>query len=284
MPIPDNVAVPYLEPSSAFAELDGMRVHYAREGSNGLSATIVLLHGSGASLHIFTPISTQLAREFEVVRLDLPGFGLTGPRPDGDYTIEAYVRFLDRFLESHTNGPVILAGHSLGGQIAWTYALERAGRLNGLVLMNATGYPEKSVPLALRLPRNPFLRPLLRRVGSRRATAQNLRGAVGPDSNAVDDAMIDRVHTLMSRPGNRSAFVAFANTDQRDRSTEIGTITTPTLVLRSDLIDGQHFARDIAGSHEIVLAGVGHLMPAEAPVAVTDAITEFVTTITERSR
>jgi pimeloyl-ACP methyl ester carboxylesterase len=264
----------YLEPGSAFIELDGMRIHYTREGSG---ATIVLLHGSGASLHIFDTIAAQLARRFEVIRFDLPGFGLTGPRPDRDYTIEAYAGLLHRFLDQQAGGQVVLAGHSLGGRIAWTYALEHADRLSGLVLMNATGYPEKSLPLALRLPRNPLLRPILRRVGSRRATAKNLSAVVGPDSDAVDDAMVDRVHTLMSRPGNRSAFVDFANTDQRDRSGEIRAITTPTLVLRSDLIDGQHFTRDIAGSQEVVLPGVGHLMPAEAPAAVADAIAAFVT-------
>jgi pimeloyl-ACP methyl ester carboxylesterase len=273
----DTTAAPYLEPGSAFAELEGMRIHYTRDAADGSRATIVLLHGSGASLHIFDPIAARLARQFEVIRVDLPGFGLTGARPDGDYTIEAYVRLLDRFLDRHAGGPVVLVGHSLGGRIAWTYALEHAGRLSGLVLMNATGYPEKSVPLALRLPRNPLLRPILRRVGSRRMTAKNLRSAVGANSNAVDDTMIDRVHALMSRPGNRGAFVDFANTDQRDRSAEIRRITTPTLVLRSDQIDGQHFARDIAGSDEVVLGGVGHLMPAEAPDAVADAITAFVT-------
>jgi pimeloyl-ACP methyl ester carboxylesterase len=281
---PDSNAVPYLEAGSAFCELDGMRIHYTRDGSKTSGTTIVLLHGSGASLHIFNPVAAQLARKFDVVRLDLPGFGLTGPRPDRDYTIETYVQLLDRFLDQHAAGRVLLAGHSLGGRIAWTYALEHADRLSGLVLMNATGYPEKSVPLALRLPRNPFLRPILRRFGSRRATAQNLRGVVGPGSSAVDDAMIDRVHALMSRPGNRSAFVDFANTDQRDRSAEIRTITTPTLVLRSDLIDGQHFARDIADSREVVLAGVGHLMPAEEPAAVADAITMFATSIGDGGR
>jgi len=272
-----DTAMPYLQPTSAFTELDDMRVHYTRDAPDGFEATIVLLHGSGASLHIFDAIAAQLALRFEVIRIDLPGFGLTGPRPDRDYTIETYVGFLNQFLERHVSGSVVLAGHSLGGRIAWTYALEYPQRVGGLVLMNATGYPEKSVPLALRLPRNPLLRPILRRVGSRRATAHNLRAAVGLNSDVVDDAMIDRVHALMSRPGSRGAFVDFANTDQRDRSADVSKITAPTVVLRSDLIDGQHFARDIAGSQEVVLGGVGHLMPAEAPTAVADAITTFVT-------
>ena len=255
----------------AFADLDGMRVHYRRDGHG---PTLALLHGSGASLHIFEEMTRLLARNFEVLRIDLPGFGLTGPRPDRDYSVGAYVSLLDRLLEPLVADPFLLAGHSFGGQLAWTYALAHPDRLRGLVLMNATGYPDKSMPLALRLARSP-LRPLLRRVGSRTATARNLAGLVGPGSTAVDDAMIDRVYALLSRPGARSAFVDFANTDQPDRSSELPTIAMPTLVVRSDLAGGQHFARDIAGSREVVLRGIGHLMPAEAPAAVSAAIDTF---------
>jgi pimeloyl-ACP methyl ester carboxylesterase len=269
-----TISDPYLTLRSRFATLDGMRVHHTRLGRG---EPILLLHGSGASLHIFDPIAERLASSLEVVRLDLPGFGLTGPRPDRDYTIAAYVSLLHRFAAEHLDGRFVLAGHSLGGQIAWTYALEHPDRLRGLVLMNATGYPDKAaVPAALRMARNPLLRPILRRFGSRAATAKSLGAVVGPGSAAVDDAMVDRVYALTSRPGNRAAFVDLANTDQIDRSAEIPRIRTPTLVLRSDLVDGQHFARDIRGSREVVLDGVGHLMPAEAPVAVSDAILHFV--------
>jgi pimeloyl-ACP methyl ester carboxylesterase len=60
---------------------------------------------------------------------------------------------------------------------------------------------------------------------------RGLREAVGANSAIVDDAMVDRVHALTSRPGNRSAFVDFANTGQPDRSAEIPSIAVPTLVL-----------------------------------------------------
>jgi pimeloyl-ACP methyl ester carboxylesterase len=264
--------LPYLEPESAFATVDGMHVHFTRSGDG---PTIVLLHGSGSSLHSFDGVARRLEQRFDVVRLDLPGFGLTGPRPDRDYRIETYLSLLDRFLAEQVGAPFLLAGHSLGGQIAWTYGLDYPDRLLGLVLMNATGYPEKSLPPAFRLARNPLLRPILRRWGSRTATARSLAAVVGPDSDVVDDEMVERVHTLLSRPGNRSAFVDLANTEQTDRSADIARIKVPTLVLRSDLVDGQHFARDIAGSREVVLTGVGHLMPVEAPEAVADAILAF---------
>jgi len=269
----------FTDATSRFVDLDGMRVHVRRAGTG---PTLVLLHGSGASLHVFDAVTELLVDRFDVVRPDLPGFGLTGPRPDRDYSIGAYVSFLDRLLEPLVPGPFVLAGHSFGGQIAWTYALAHPDRLRGLVLMNATGYPDKDVPLALRLARFPPLRPVLRRLGSRAATARNLAGLVGPGSTVVDDALVDRVHALMSRPGARGTFIDFANTDQPDRSAEISALRTSTLVLSSDLVSGQHFRRDLPDSHEVVLPGVGHLMPAEAPVEVSRAITAFTAGLAQK--
>jgi pimeloyl-ACP methyl ester carboxylesterase len=88
--------------------------------------------------------------------------------------------------------------------------------------------------------------------------------------------MVDRAHDLMSRPGNRSAFVDFCNTDQPDRSAQISRIATPTLVLRSASIDGQHFTLDIPGAKELVHPHGGHLLPEEEPQWVADAIATFL--------
>ena len=120
------------------------------------------------------------------------------------------------------------------------------------------------------------MRSILRRWGPRSATEKGLRGAVGPRTTRIDDAMVNRVHAMISRPGNRSAFVDFANTDQADRSREILRIKAPTLILRGDLVDGQYFARDIPDSVEIVYKGIGHLLPDEIPAEVADAIRSHV--------
>ena len=260
-----------LAAGSSFTSIDGMRVRFVREGRGPV---VVLLHGSGSSLDAFDEIAARLSPSCDVLRLDLPGFGMTGPRPDRDYRIEAYVAFLGRFLDEQSVADCTLVGNSLGGNIAWNFALSFPDRVERLVLMNATGYPGKSLPTAIRLARNPLTRPLVRRAGSRGAVARNLRGAVGPRFT-VSEEMIDRVHAMTSRPGNNAAFVDFANTDQTDRTAELRGLRVPTLVLRGDGIDGQHFARDIPDCQEIVVAGVGHLMPEEAPVEVADAILGF---------
>jgi len=95
---------------------------------------------------------------------------------------------------------------------------------------------------------------------------------VGSRTPQIDEAMIDRVHALMNRPGNPRAFIDLANTPQRDRSAEIRHIKAPTLVLRGESVDGQYFTRDLPGSREIVYEGVGHLLPDEVPAEVAIAI------------
>ncbi len=267
-----SVSLTSLERQSSYCSVGGIRVRYVREG---VGPTLVMLHGSGSSLDAFDAVTRRLQGHCEIVRIDLPGFGLTGPRPDGDYRIGAYTRFLDQLLGRLEIEQAVLVGNSLGGNIAWQYALDFPARLRGLVLVNATGYPEKSLPAALRLARNPLIGQLLRRWGPRGAVARNLREAVGRPA-VVDDEMIDRVHAMAARPGNRDAFVDFANTEQFGRSSEIPRIAIPTLVVRGDLIDGQHFARDIAGSREVVLEGVGHMLPEEAPDELADAVLSFL--------
>jgi pimeloyl-ACP methyl ester carboxylesterase len=271
----------HTDATSGFVEMDGMKLHFRREGQG---PTILLLHGSGSSLHIFDGATALLAEDFDVVRVDLPGFGVTGARPDRDYSVGAYVSFLDRFTDALGLDRFLVVGHSFGGQVAWTYALAHPDRLTGMVLMNATGYPDKDVPLVLRLARNPLTRPIIRHLGSRAATQRSLSGLVGPGSRAVDEAMVDRVHALTSTPAAKQALIDFASTEQPDRSAEIANISTPTLVLRSNLVRGQHFGRDIRTSSEVLLPDVGHLMPAEAPRAVSGAIRRFAQTLDKQEQ
>jgi pimeloyl-ACP methyl ester carboxylesterase len=259
----------YLDEQSRYVTIDGLRVHHKREGAG---PPVLLLHGSGSTLHSFDAVAADLISDCEVVRLDLPGFGLTGPRLDRDYRIETFVEFLTAFMAELGLTDAHVVGHSLGGNIAWNLAVEHPPRVRSLVLLNATGYPAKTLPAALRMARNPVLRPLLRRwAPPRGATVRGLRASVGPGMT-VEGAMVERISAMLSRPGNRSAFIDFANTDQTDRSRRIPGITAPTLIVRSDLVDGQLFSRDIPNSREIELPGVGHLMPEEAPRQVAAAI------------
>ncbi|MCQ3000787.1 alpha/beta hydrolase [Pseudomonas syringae] len=259
----------YVDSESQFIHIDGMRIHYKCESQG---PTIVLLHGSGSSLHCFDKVVDGLVAHYNVVRLDLPGFGLTGPHPQKDYRIESYVRLLNEFTDALGIDNFCLGGNSLGGNIAWNFALDYPLKLSGLMLMNATGYPGKSLPAAMSMARNPVGRALLKTSFSRDAIEQNLSKLVGTRMHGLDETLIDRVHSLSNLPGNVQAFIDFAATKQRDRSDEISQIQTSTLVLRGDEVDGQYFARDIPNCREICFTGGGHLLPDEMPLEVCTAI------------
>ena len=262
------------QPDSRFvATIGGVRVHYKREG-NG--PPILLIHGNASSLHQFTKVAKKLSPSFDVIRLDLPAFGLTGPRPDRDYRIEAYAKSIREFMSTIGVSRFAVVGTSLGGNVAWNVALLSPERVAALVLINATGYPDKTVPAGVRLARNPLLRLLLRRWMPRALIERGLRAVVGARSDLIDQTMVDRAYALMNRPGNRAAFIDLANTDQADRSGEIPSISAPTLVLRSATVDGQYFARDIAGAEEQVHPTAGHLLPEEDPAWVSTAIDRFL--------
>jgi len=269
------------QPDSRFVAVDGLRIHYKRAGAG---PPVLVVHGSGGSLHSVGAVSAAMSVFCDVIRLDLPGFGLSGPRADRDYRIRTYAATVHRFMDAIGVPQYAVVGHSLGGNIAWNLALDHPDNVTALVLINATGYPEKALPAAFKLMRNPLLKPLLRRWMPRSAVAGNLRKLVGPGSNIVDDAMIDRVHALSNLPGNRSALVDMVNIDHADRSAEIRGIVAPTLVLRSRSIGGQHFARDIRGSQELVHPNAGHLLPEEQPQWVADASARFLKTFEQTER
>lgn len=258
--------------SATYLTVDGLRIRYTRSGVG--QRTIVLLHGTTSSLEHFNVLTPLLEPAWDVIRLDLPGFGYTGPRPDRDYRIGTYALTVSRFLEKLDVAQYTVLGNSLGGNIAFNLTLDHPHRVEGLILVNSTGYPLKTLPKGMQLARNPWVRPLLRRWIPRRAVENSLRAAAGPGSSVVDDAMVTRVHKMWSRPGNKAAFVDFVNTDQIDRTGELNRIAAPTLILTSKSMP-QQFGHDIPGSVERVNPEGGHLLPEEQPHWVADAVTGY---------
>ncbi|GAA5032610.1 alpha/beta fold hydrolase [Microbacterium fluvii] len=267
---------------SRFVDVDGSALHFKRAGSG---PTVLLLHGSGSSLHCWEHVTPPLARAADMVSVDLPGFGLSAPPDDHDFHIAAFSRRIRLFAAELGLQDIVLVGNSLGGNIAWNVALDAPDLIRGLVLINATGFPGKSLPLPMRLARHRVGRRVLGLLSNRNGVERNLRGIVGPGSAAVvTPDFVDRVFAMMSIPGNRDAFIEFCRADQPDRTEALSAITAPTLVLRSASIDGQHFTSRIPNAVERVHPDTGHLMPDEDPAWVAAEIAEFLTRLTADER
>lgn len=82
----------YANAESAFVEIDGMQVHFRDQGLATDSLPIVLIHGTGASLHTWEPWVNELKNKHRIITLNLPAYGLTGPMK----TVEAVKDFLGK--------------------------------------------------------------------------------------------------------------------------------------------------------------------------------------------
>lgn len=126
----------YTNVYSKFIQIDGNRIHYRDEGQGDV---IVLLHGTASSLHTWDEWAQRLSKEFRVIRMDLPGFALTGPDHLSRYEVENDVAFLNKFMARLNLEKVNLVGSSLGGRIAWEYSLLHPNKVKTLTLMNSLG-------------------------------------------------------------------------------------------------------------------------------------------------
>jgi pimeloyl-ACP methyl ester carboxylesterase len=153
----------YAQKPSLFTNIKGIDVHFRDEGEKIDSIPIVLIHGTGSSLHTFDDWGKKLKHKYRIIRMDLPGYGLSGPFPEGNYTIDNYISFIKMFLDELGVEKCIVGGNSLGGNIAWRFTLENNKMVEKLLLIDASGYPmkSKSTPLAFKIAETPILKTYL---------------------------------------------------------------------------------------------------------------------------
>ena len=100
--------------------------------------TLVLIHGFGDHLMTWRAVVDRLATRHRVIAFDLPGIGVS-EKPYAQYTLDAMTDRV-RGLLADLPGPLILVGHSMGGQIALNVALTDSTRIGALVLIAPAGF------------------------------------------------------------------------------------------------------------------------------------------------
>lgn len=278
----DRLKDKYTYPDSRFVAVGGMDVHYRISGHG---PALVLLHGTGASLHTWEGWTTELQNDFTIVSLDLPAFGLTGPFPDRNYQIRHYSEFLDAFTTAIDLDSFALGGNSLGGLIAWRFTLDYSQKVKQLILLDAAGIPrqeEGESPLAFRLAKKPLVAAIMQKVTPKSLFKKSLHEVYG-DSEKVTPALLQRYFELFRRPGNRQAYVDRIN--QADKITDpdrLREIQQPTLILWGEtdawipLANARAFQERLPNDTLIIYPGVGHLPMEEIPLQTAGDVRDFL--------
>jgi pimeloyl-ACP methyl ester carboxylesterase len=266
----------YTDEASQFVDVDGARVHYRDEGPRD-APVLLAVHGVYSSLHTWDGWVDALD-DVRVVRLDLPGFGLTGPNESREYSLSYYVDFLDAFCEAVGLDSVALAGNSLGGAIGWRFAVTHQERVERLLLLDAGR--QQLLPPEGRLFTSPGFDVVPRYLTPRSSTRAILRDAYGDPDKLTPD-IVRRYHDLLLRTGNRRAVIKLAQT-ATPAPFDPTSVPCPTLIQWGEEDDwlplslAERFADEIPDARLQTYPGVGHVPMEEAPAETARDVAAFL--------
>lgn len=281
-------------------ESGGVRLHVRRtdpELSPDDAPTAVYLHGLGGSSSNWTDLGVLLAPWARGVAIDLPGFGLSEPERDFDFSLSAHADRVAAFVEGLGAGPVHLLGNSMGGAIAILLAARRPELVRTLTLISPAVPDLRPSPRRLSDPRMALA--YLPVVG-KRARQQLL--AMTPEQRVqqvIDLCYADpgrlpshrlgeMVEEYRQRAGFRWAMPALSRSTMgifRDWAARgpkslwhaLGQITAPSLVvwgLQDKVISARkapRTARSLPDGTLLMLRDTGHVAQMEQPHSVASA-------------
>ncbi|WP_428395015.1 alpha/beta fold hydrolase [Lichenicoccus sp.] len=270
----------YLDSPADYREVAGIRLHLRDTGPSDAPA-VILLHGFGSSLHTWQPWAERLSTDNRVIRYDLPGFGLTGPDPSGDYSDRRGIAILAALMDDLGIARASLVGNSMGGKLAWTFAEAHPDRVRRLVLIAPDGFasPGFDYGKAARIP--PAVR-LLPFVLPRLLLRSSLAPAYG-DRGKLTRSLVTRYRDLMLAPGNRRAMIArMQQVMLEDPRPALRRIKAPTLLLWGEkdamipIAHAQDYLASLPNAMLVALPGLGHVLFEEAPAIALVPITSFL--------
>lgn len=246
--------------------INGLETFYQQEGQGD---SVVLLHGWGASSQSLAGVVACLAPHFQVMTVDLPGFGWS-QGPPAAWGVADYADHVRQLLDAVRIPKAALLGHSFGGRIAIRLASSHPERVDRLILVASAGVrPTRGPRYYARVATFKALRRVL-----------TLPGLAGPGSRLLSrwQAKVGS-RDYLAAGALRPTFVKVVN---EDLTPALALIQAPTLLLWGDqdhevrrpAVDVM--AAQIPGAHLTVFAGAGHFPFQDAPEHFCQSVREFL--------
>jgi len=279
-------------------ELAGLRVAYSDSRAAGIAAQqpdatpLVFVHGLSSTMGFWEYQLPHFAEERRVLALDLPGYGMSG-KPDAPYTPPWFSEVLLAWMDQLGLDQVIVVGHSMGGQVALTFALAHPDRVAGLVLAAPAGFERFSPGAAMWMKpywtegraleaREEELRATFTQVvfnrpdpGVERLLRERVQLGRGEDfkgtsvavsrsiAGMVDHPVLDRLDEL-----DLPTLIVFGTDDKM--------IPNPVFTGGRTRTVAERGHRAIRGSQLVMLRGAGHTVHHDAPEAFNEAVDWFL--------
>ncbi len=263
-----------------YRTVEGVRIRFMDTGPEDAPA-LILLHGFGASLETWEPWAKALSARYRVIRLDLPGFGLTGPDPAGDYSDERTLAVIAGLMDQLGLPRAAFIGNSLGGRFAWEFAARYPLRVSRLVLISPDGFASPGFEYG-KAPEVPLMLEAMPWVGPRALVRANLAPAYA-NEKALTEETLTRYSDMLLAPGVRRAILdRTRQTVLSDPSERLKSITAPTLLLWGErdamipISNSADYLRLMPHATLVRLPGLGHVPFEEAPARALPPLERFL--------
>ncbi len=262
--------------------VENVRLHVRDSGAKS-APSVIMLHGFGSSLHTWEPWAEALRNEYRVIRLDLPGSGLSEPDPTGRYddqrTMDLILALMDRLGVARA----ALVGNSIGGRIAWNFAAHHPERVTKLVLISPDGFASRGFSYDKK-PDVPAMAHVMRYILPKSMVRSSLAQAYG-DPSLLTDVTVDRYYELMLAPGSRNALIArMEQTILRDPVPLLRRIQVPVLLIWGDrdkmipVGNAADYVREMPQAKVVTFPALGHVPHEEAPAQSLVPVRAFLAT------
>lgn len=262
----------------------GRVVSFAQYG-NPASPAVVLIHGLAGCWQNWLENIPALGADFNVIAVDLPGFGESEMPAGKQVSIPAYGRTVVGVLNSLGVERASVIGNSMGGQTAVQTALDHPSRVDRMILISPAGYSTCSTPSPLAHGAGVGGLLLSNTAAWRRflVTRPRLRAAALGGVVAHPNKLSPEIAFEMMGADRKVGFSAAAHAIlEHDFRPRLGELTTPTLVVwgRGDRIltsrDAERFRSRIPGAKKLVLSDTGHCAMVERPAWFNPTARDFL--------
>lgn len=271
--------------ASSFVESGPATWHVQRMGAGADAPKLLLLHGTGASVHSWRGLMPLLARDFDVTAMDLPGHAFTRGHPPDCMSLPRMAGALDGLIKTLGWQPDLIVGHSAGAALALQLALNHgfSGPVIGLnsALRPFPGPAAQIFPAVAKLL---FVNPLVPRIFSGMTTfgKEAERFLYRSTNSTIEAEGMACYAKLLANPRHtKGALAMMANWDLPTLRTRLAEISNPVLLVHSDkdaaipLEWARESAMWLPDCQFEVLSGLGHIAHEEAPERAHRAIMAF---------
>jgi magnesium chelatase accessory protein len=262
------------------------RLRWHVQVSPGPGATVLLVHGTGASTHSWRDLARNLATRYRVVAMDLPGHGFAAALPTGTASLPVIARELHALLEQLGVDPQLAVGHSAGAAIVARMVLDGTLKPRAIVSLNGALLPLPGLagaifPPAARLMAGSTI--AARLFAWRAADPAAVRRLVASTGSTLDRDGLSFYGRLIRSPAHVAGTLQMmAGWDLESLQRDLSRLGVPLLMIvgmRDGTVspaEAERVLRVLPRTHVVRLAGLGHLAHEEQPATVARDIAEFV--------